>query len=282
MNEEYEIDRRKVALVAGAFLAIIALIVTLLSVSCACNGVNSALNGEWNRQDDATYSKSVLTIHDTDKSGFLFDFKVYNGNLAGSCENLRADFRGKSKTTATFEVKDTDAFIKFEFDKKENTVNIEFCSLNNVEADVIEGFGYGAYVTGVYYHGAVEYMNTSLSQMEVMSEERDTMLKRSLTNEQYARLMNCFQTHETGRDEKVHADIVYGKMTDVDYAAIILFYDDGTYSMIISSDGNNNMSYITNNDLYTADLGAYPDPIQEWLNAYETDYYNKQNAAEAQ
>lgn len=278
MNEEYELDIKKVVLVAGVLVAIILAIIAIPVGRCVCLSAVRDWNGEWNRLDDATYSRSTLTIHDTNTKGFYFSCKVYNGNLVGDAQDLYAEFRGDGHKTATYEIKDTDAYVEFRME--DGQLYVEFFSQTFVEAEVIEGFGYGASMTGIYENGEVEYLNTSLSQMEVLSEERDEILRRSISDEQYARLMNCFQSVEYARDVNMLADIYYGRMTTDDYAAIIMFYEDDTYSMIISTDGSNDMSYITNNELYTADLGAYPEPIQRWLNDYEENFYKQQNEAE--
>lgn len=274
----YEIDVKKVIKAVAVLVAVIAVIIVICAVSCTGKQSITNWNGEWNREGDATYSRSELTIYDTDNSGFYFDISVYNGNRAGHAENLRAEFRG-DRQTATYEIKDTDAYIEFVMDE-EGSLMVEFFSVSSVESDVIEGFGYGAYLSGIYAKGEVEYLFSSLSEMEVLPEERDNILRKAIDEAQYLRLLDCFQTHSTARSDIVAADIYYGMVTGDDYAAILLFYDDNSFSMIISADGDYNMTYITNNNLYTADLGAYPEPIQEWLEDFETAYYAKLNEAE--
>lgn len=271
----YEIDKRKVALVIAVPVAILLILAVVLSLSCSCANESDRWSGEWNREGDSTFSRATINIYDADAKGFYFDVEIHNGNTVADSVGLRAGFRGEGRSYATYEIADTDAYV--EFTLEDGSMTVGFISKENVQWDVIEGFSYGANIEGVYLLGDVEYLNTSLSQMEVVSEERDNILKNALTEEQYARLMDCFQMWSLGRNENVAADVYYGKVTTNDYAAIVLFYDDGTYSMVISEDGTDNMAYLTNNSLYTTDLGAYPEPIQFWLEEYEAAYYSAQN-----
>ncbi len=271
----YEIDKRKVAMVIAVPVVLILIIAVILSMSCSHSKNTDRWNGEWNREGDSTFSRASINIYDADSKGFFFDVNIHNGNTVADSKGLYAAFHGGDYNYATFEIADTDAYVEFNLTDEGMTVG--FISKSTVQWDVIEGFSYGANIEGVYIYGDVEYLNTSLSQMEIMSEERDEILTRALTDDQYARIMDCFQMWSTGRNENVAADIYYGMVTGNDYAAIVLFYDDGSYSMVISEDGTQNMAYLTNNELYTTELGAYPEPIQQWLEDYEAAYYATQN-----
>ncbi len=272
----YELDKRKVAMVIAVPIVIILIVTVILSISCSNSNKSDRWSGEWNREGDSTFSRACITIYDTDNKGFSFSVEIHNGNRVADSKDLRAEYRSKDKTYATYEIADTDAYVEFNIGDGDMTVG--YVSKENIQSDIIPGFSYGANIEGVYLQGDVEYLNTSLSQMEIISEERDAILERALNEEQYLRLMDCFQMWSLGRNENVAADVYYGKVTGNDYAAIVLFYDDGSYSMVISEDGTNNMSYLTNNSLYTTDLGAYPEPIQQWLEDYEEAYYTAQSS----
>ncbi len=272
----YEIDMRKVFLVIILPLLAIITAIVVLSISCSCPGGADRWSGEWNREGDSTFSRATVTVYDADRNGFYFSVEIHNGNTVADVEGLRAEFRGSDRNFATYEIADTDAYV--EFTLEENTLTIGFISKENMQWDVIEGFSYGANIEGIYAKGEVEYLNTSLSQMGVFTEEEDELISLALTDDQYARLMDCFQMHRTDRNNNDGADVYYGMVTGNEYAAIVLLYDDGTYSMIISEDGTENMSYLTNNGLYTADLGAYPESIQAWIENYQAAYYNSQNS----
>ncbi len=272
----YEIDKRKVAMVIAVPAAIILILTVIFTLACSSKSKSDRWVGDWNREGDSTFSRSHITVLSADSDGFIFSAEIYNGNRVADAKELRALFHNKERTYATYEIADTDAYI--EFTLEDNVLTVSYISKENVQWDVIPGFSYGANIEGVYQHGDVEYLNTSLSQMEIISEQRDELLQKALTDAQYARLMDCFQMWELGRNENVAADVYYGRVTGNDFAAIVLFYDDGSYSLVISEDGTNNMSYLTTNSLYTPDLGAYPEPIQDWLKAYEEAYYSAQNS----
>ncbi len=271
----YEIDMRKVLLVIVLPLAAIIAAIIALCLSCSCAVGGKGWNGEWNREGDATFSRACITIHDTDSRGFLFDVEIHNGNTVADVHDLRANFHGEGSSYATYEIVDTDAYV--EFTLEEESLTVGFVSKENMQWEVIEGFSYGANIEGIYLCGDVEYLNTSLSQMEVLTEEQDEMISNALTKDQYARLMDCFQMWRVERNNNDGAYVYYGMVTGNEYAAVLLLYDDGTYSMIISEDGTENMSYLTNNGIYTADLGAYPESIQQWIEDYQEAYYTAQN-----
>lgn len=272
----YEIDKRKVALVIAVPIVLLLMLAAVLTLSCSCSESTGRWNGEWNREGDSTFSRANITIYDVDSSGFYFSVEIHNGNTVADSVGLRALFRGKGHNYATFEIADTDAYIAFTLE--DGSLAVEYNSKQCLQWEVIEGFSYGANIEGIYVRGEVEYLNTSLSQMGVFTEAEDEMISNALTADQYARLMDCFQMWSTDRNNNDGAEVYYGKMTGNDYAAVVLLYDDGTYSMVISEDGSNNMSYLTNNGLYTADLGAYPESIQQWLEDYEEAYYSGQNS----
>lgn len=271
----YEIDKRKVAMVIAVPVALIIVLVIVLSLSCSCSESTERWNGEWNREGDSTFSRACITIYDADNNGFYFSVEIHNGNTVADSKGLYAQFHQGDRSYATYEIADTDAYVAFTLE--DDSLAVEYVSKENLQWDVIEGFSYGANIEGIYVLGDVEYLNTSLSQMGVITEEEDEVVKRALTDEQYARLMDCFQMWTTGRNNNDGADVYYGQVTGNEYAAIMLLYDDGTYSMVISEDGSENMSYLTNNGLYTADLGAYPESIKQWLEDYEEAYYTAQN-----
>lgn len=272
----YEIDMRKVLLVIVLPLAIIIIGIVALCMSCSCSPGGKNWNGEWNREGDSTFSRACVTVYDTDSKGFYFSVEIHNGNTVADVENLRANFHGGDGSYATYEIADTDAYV--EFTLTDDTLTIGFVSKENTQWDVIEGFSYGANIEGIYLRGDVEYLNTSLSQMEVIDSAQDEMISHALTKDQYARLMDCFQMWRVERNNNDGAYVYYGMVTGNDYAAIMLLYDDGTYSMIISEDGTEDMAYLTNNGIYTHDLGAYPESIQQWIEDYQEAYYTAQNA----
>lgn len=234
-------------------------------------GNDDLWNGEWNREGDATFSRAKVEIYKTDGDGFYFSIQVYDGNLAGELKDYRATFRNKKKTLATYQVPETDALITFQQD--DEGMNVIFSSMTLLESDVFD-FELGGSITGLYVKGEVEYLNTSLTQMGVLPEQYDEVVKKMLTKAQYLRIMDCFQTSSSERNNTIAADVYYGKMTDDDYGAVVVCYDDGTVSLVLSGE---KMLYFTNNSVYTADLGTYPNPIELWLREYEAEYYRRLN-----
>jgi hypothetical protein len=253
---------------AGLFLILLASL--LLLSSCASS---ADWEGEWNRVGDATYSRSILYITDADSRGFNFSINVYNGNLSGVIENYRATFVNSDKTEAQYSVKDTDAVIRFI--QEDGEFNVIFESMEYLESDVFD-FSLGTSMIGLYEKGAVDYVNTSLFQMGVLTEEFDEMIQQMLNKTQYLRMMDCFQRFTIEQDNTLHATVHKGSMTDDEYGAVIICYEDGTVSFVMSGE---KMLYYTTNSRFSASSGIYPPPIEQWLRAYEEDFYRKQNEA---
>lgn len=232
-------------------------------------------NGTWNREGDATYSRAIMTIANCDRKGFYFYFDLYNGNLAGQIPACYAEFVDQDKTVAVYTIPDTDVMITFALE--EEGLNVIYSSATMLEQD-IWGFRQSAYITGLYSHGEVEYLNPSLVDMGVLDEETDEVVRSMISDTLYLRLLDCYQTFSTERVNTIAADVYYGRVTGDDYAAVICAFDDGTVSMIISGE---KMLYYTNNATYTAELATeentYPAPIKQWIIDYEALYYQQLN-----
>lgn len=261
-------------------LSIAALVLILTACGKAGGRRASDWNGTWYREGDIQAARCEVTIKNAKKSGFDFSLMVYNGNLAGQLKNCHADFEG---TSAFYYAEDPRSYIEFFFDEHDDSkLNIIFTSTGEyVEWTAFENFRDNAYVTGIYAK-TENYMFNSLSEMGILPDKSDQTLQRMMGDNVYFRLMQCFQTYSVERSsptgsnlpyeyngsihmhDGIGANIYYASMTDQQYAAIVVDYDDGTVSAAVSLE-NGSVSYYSDNEIY---LKEQPYPIIMWVEKY--------------
>jgi len=270
-----------------ALLLVVLMTALLLAVSgCARND----WEGSWERTGDATYSRALMTITGAGGRDFVFSVTLYNGNVAGEVKELTAEYTNSSKTTARCSIENTRAYIDFSMDEYGDIdVIYGYDKFSEDAIGIIEselfGFEATAYITGHYTKGKVEYVNGSLSQAGILSAEEDERVSSLMTTANYKRLLDCFQTWKisNGKEDTAasnydphsrkdrHEDeiggyVFYGSNTMQDHAAVIIIYDDGTASVVVSlTDGP--PVYYSSNAIYK-DGSLTPLPIKKWLEQY--------------
>lgn len=252
--------------------------------------------GVWNRTGDATYSRAEMTITDAGGSGFTFSVILYNGNEVGRITDLTATYNDSSKRTAHCTVPDTRAYMDFtldEYGELDVTYGYEVFSetaIGTIESDLF-GFEAPAYVTGHYKRGEVEYLNQTLYDAGILTMEEDQRISKLMPDNVYMRLMDCFQTWKISNGEDIPGDdphsrknkhedeigayVYYGSNTMQEYAAIVIIYDDGTASAVVSMIDSAPI-YYSSNAIYK-DGSLTPLPVQRWL----ADYNEEQEAIAA-
>jgi len=297
---------------AAAIIAAVMMLLLLPAGGCA----KSDWEGSWRRTGDATYARAELTITKAGGSSFDFSFRLYNGNLAGEVNGLSARYNNSSKKSARCSIPDSRAYIDFELDEygdinvvygydsirspSDSDLNIMHLSkdaLGIIESELF-GFEAPAYVTGNYTKGEVEYINSTLQQAGILSAEEDERVRTLMTKENYQRLLDCFQlwkvsngkenTTEDSYDphdrmnrheDEIGGYVFYGSNTMQDYAAVIIIYDDGTASVVVSvTDGA--PVYYSSNAIYK-DGALTPLPIKNWLEDYNKEQDSLKVEAEA-
>ena len=161
----------------------------LLLGGCA----RSDWEGTWNRTGDATFSRAILTITDVSSKGFTFSMTLYNGNVAGRLDTLRASFTNSSKTEAEYEVPDTRASITFTLNEKNDmnvifydnavsfteTPDLYYSSSSSTEYNMF-GFEEPAFITGNFYRGEVTYLNQTFHEAGILSERESETIEKLL------------------------------------------------------------------------------------------------------
>lgn len=312
-NKEARPGRAAAGRIAAAVMAFV-MIVLLIPVGGCASG---DWEGSWTRTGDATYARAEMTITGAGGSSFEFSFKLYNGNLAGEIDGLTARYNDSSKKSARCSIPDTRAYIDFEMDEhgdinviygyestrspSDSDLNIMHMgkdALGIIESELF-GFDAPAYVTGNYTKGEVEYINDTLQQAGILSAEEDERVRTLMTNSNYRRLLDCFQNWKVSNgkenassedydphdrkfshEDEIGGYVFYGSNTMQEYAGIIIIYDDGTASVVVSlTDGA--PVYYSSNAIYK-DGSLTPLPIKNWLEAYNKEQEKLQAAAKAE
>jgi|GEM_PF-1981909 len=283
-----------------ALLLAVLMTVSLLPAS-GCAGNN--WEGTWQRTGDATYSRAVMTISEAGGSDFVFSVTMYNGNVAGQVTDMTAEYTDGSKSSARCTIPDTRAHIDFYMDDdgdidviygydiySEDTVGI-------IESELF-GFEAPAFITGRYTKGEVEYINGTLYQAGILSDEEDERVRSLMTEANYIRLLDCFQTWKISNgkedtnasnydphdrkdrhEDEIGGYVFYGSNTMQTHAAVIIIYDDGTASVVVSlTDGP--PVYYSSNAIYK-DGSLTPLPIKKWLEQYNKEQDAIKAAAQA-
>lgn len=243
-------------------LAVLLIAAVLLMLPCMTGCTSGDWEGKWNRTGDSTYSRAELTIKECDRSGFKFSLVVYNGNAVGRLMNCRAEFSDKGKTVAVYSTGDSNASITFTLG--EDGMDVLFSSVLGTEQEML-GFGEGGYITGRFMRGDVDYLNTSLAQMGVISEEYDEQVRSIVPGDMYIRCMDCYQAFTVERHNDIGGFIYYGSNAVQENTAAIICYDDGSVSIVMSKDGGG-VVYYSNNHIYSDNLIPYP--LTDWLKLY--------------
>ncbi len=296
----------------SAIMAAITLLLLIPAGGCAAGD----WEGSWTRTGDATYARAEMTIKSAGGSSFEFSFKLYNGNLAGEIDGLTARYNDSSKKSARCSIPDTRAYIDFEMDshgdinviygydtfRSPSDSDLNIMQMGKDALGIIEselfGFEAPAYVTGNYTKGEVEYINDTLYQAGILDEEEDERVRTLMTKSNYRRLLDCFQNWKVSNgkedttsenynpydrknrhEDEIGGYVFYGSNTMQEYAAIIIIYDDGTASVVVSlTDGA--PVYYSSNAIYK-DGSLTPLPIKNWLEAYNKEQEKLQAAARA-
>ena len=297
MNTAYRnsISRRITAFVLAA-----ATVVLLLPLSgCAARD----WEGSWTRTGDATYARAEMTITEAGGRDFIFSITIYNGNVAGQVTDMTARYTDSAKKTARCSVPETRAYIDFsmnDYGDLDVTYGYEVFGENSVGIIESELFGFeaSAYITGHYTKGEVEYINDSLYSAGILSAEEDERVRTLMTSSNYLRLLDCFQIWKVSNGkEDVNADnydphsrknrhedeiggyVFYGSNTMQDHAAIIIIYDDGTASVVVTLTDSAPV-YYSSNAIYK-DGSLTPLPIKKWLEEYHKEQERMLAAAQA-
>ncbi|MGN0474283.1 MAG: hypothetical protein ACI4IJ_04255 [Acutalibacteraceae bacterium] len=258
--------------------------VLMLTVITACGSAGgrraSDWNGTWYREGDAPSARCYAEIKNANKEGFDFTITVYNGNKAGELKDCHAAFNGE---TAYYYAEDPRSYIEFFFDYSDDSkLNIIFTTTGEaVEWTAFEGFRENAYITGIFSREE-SYVNSSLYEMGILSQKTDSVLQRMMGDSVYFRLISCFQTYTSERSNttgtnapyeyggQVHlhdgigGTVYYGSMTDQQYAACVIAYDDGSVSAAVSLE-NGSVGYYSDNWVYDE---TQPYPILIWVENY--------------
>lgn len=269
-------------------LLLAVLMVALLLPVTGCAG--SDWEGRWERTGDATYSRAVMDITDAGGKDFVFSITLYNGNVAGEVKELTAEYTNSSKTTARCSIENTRAYIDFSMDDYGDIDVVYGYEVYSEDAvGIIEselfGFEAPAYITGHYTKGDVEYINGTLSQTGILSAEEDERVRTLMTADNYKRLLDCFQTWKVSNgkedtaagnydphsrknrhEDEIGGFVFYGSNTMQEHAAVVIIFDDGTASVVVSlTDGP--PVYYSSNAIYK-DGSLTPLPIKKWLEEY--------------
>lgn len=238
-------------------------------------------NGTWNRTGDATFSRAILEISDAGGSGFTFSLTLYNGNIAGELKNMTAVYTDSSKDGARCDIDGSFAYIELTLNE-DGTMEVYFGndlpgenSVGVIESD-LWGFVAPAFISGHFERGKVEYINSSLASAGILDEQADSAVRRLMTDNQYERLLDCFQICNVGsekgsgeHDDEIGGFVYYGSNTMQKYAAIMIIYDDGTVSVVVSSlDGS--LKYFSDNSIYK-DGSITPLPVTKWMKNYDAE-----------
>lgn len=289
------ITRRCIAFLMAA----VTLLLMLSMTGCAAND----WEGSWTRTGDATYARAEMTITEAGGRDFVFSITMYNGNVAGRLTDMTARYTDSGKTTARCTIPETRAYIDFALDDYGNidvTYGYEVLSENTIGIIESELFGFDApaYVTGHYTRDEVEYLNSNLYQAGILSAEEDERVRTMMTDSNYLRLLDCFQlwkvsngkedVNEKGYDphsrknrheDEIGGYVIYGSNTMQDHAAIIIVYDDGTASVVVTFEDGAPI-YYSSNAIYK-DGSLTPLPIKKWLEEYHKEQENLLAAAAA-
>ncbi len=283
--------------ITALLLAVLMTALLLPAGGCARND----WEGSWERTGDATYSRALLTISEAGGKDFVFSMTLYNGNVAGEIKELKAEYTDSAKTTARCTMENARAHIDFYLDEYGDIDVVygydvfEEGAIGIIESELF-GFEAPAYITGHYTKGEVEYINGSLSQAGILSIEEDERVSSLMTKANYKRLLDCFQTWKISNGEEDtaagdydphsrknrHEDeiggyVFYGSNTMQEHAAVIVIYDDGTASVVVSLvDGA--PVYYSSNAIYK-DGSLTPLPIKKWLEQYNKEQEDIKAAA---
>ena len=245
------------------------LILNMLLLLLPLSGcMDSTWEGQWNRTGDATYNRGVVDIYDYTREGFTFDITIYNGNIAGQVKGKKAFFDNAEKTKASWGIPGyAMAYIKFELSEDYQDLDVIF-DYNNTEETEIEllGFGNGAFITGRFNKGKVEYMNSSLYSEGVVDKGYDERLQRMTSDEVYMRLQDCFQSYTTKRNDEIGGEIYYGENNMQKDTAAMICFDDGTVSVVITMESGK-LLYFSDNAIYDDVMLAYP--LANWVDDYK-------------
>lgn len=273
----------------AALLAALSLLALLLPGLGGC--APGDWEGEWNRTGDATYSRAVLTISNAGGGGFDFSMVLYNGNVAGELNDMQAKYTDSSKTAARCSIPNSRVYIDFKLNEN-GSLDVEYGndlyseqSLGVIESEQF-GFAASAFISGRFVRGKTEYLNATLYDAGVFSPDEDARVRAVMTESGYARLLDCFQTWElidddykdkdkneisnpTKHSDEIGGYVYYGSNTMQKYAAIIILYDDGTVSVVVSlTDGS--LVYFSDNAIYL-DGSITPMPITGWMKLYDAE-----------
>lgn len=260
--------------------AVVCTVILLASCGSAGGRKASDWRGTWYREGDAAFSRCYAEIKNVNKEGFDFSITVYNGNKAGELTNCHAEFEGN---TAYYYAEDPRSYIEFFFDEIDDSkINIIFCTTGDyVEWTAFEGFEENAQITGIFSREE-SYVNDSLYSLGILSKGCDDTLQRLMGDSVYFRLLSCFQNYTSERSETKGANtpyeyggaihmhdgiggtIYYGSMSNQQYAACVIEYDDGSVSAAVSLE-NGSLAYYSDNWVYEENQ---PYPIIMWVENY--------------
>lgn len=256
--------------------ALIICVVVMLFALAGCS--SRTWEGTWQRTGDSTFSRAEIVISEATSKGITFSLRVYNGNLAGRLDNVFAEFYNDDNTAARYYVPGSDCYIDLSIE--DDTLNVYFNSdsyANYVDEEnegvaiimteeTVLGFSSGGYIAGEYTRDGVEYLNDSLVTMGVCEEKYDSQLADMMTEEMYIRMMDCFQQYRTERHDDIGGYITYGSNSLQEYAAALICYDDGSVSVVITTEIGG-IVYYTNNHIYTSAMLPYP--LSDWIALYQ-------------
>ena len=292
------IHRRSISRMLSAALATF-LMVMLLPV-CGC--AKDDWEGEWTRTGDSSFTRAEMTITGAGGSSFDFTISLYNGNLVGQVTDMSAEYDDSSKRSARCVIPDTRAYIDFVMDDyggldviygytlpamepDPNNINPQYTGVIDSE---LFGFEETVYITGHYERGDVEYINQTLYSAGILTLEEDDRVRDLMPDNVYMRLADCFQTWKISNGEENEEDksydphskkdkhedeigayVYYGSNTMQEYAAMIIIYDDGTASAVVSMIDSAPI-YYSSNAIYK-DGSLTPLPVQHWLAMYNAE-----------
>jgi hypothetical protein len=253
---------------------------------------DDTFEGTKTRQFDATYSRSVLKIKNQNDEGFSFDFTVYNGDVAGRLSGTAA-FSNDAKNKAKFYCGENgEQYLEFSLGD-DGAVDVFFYGgdlreaadsgksgetaegyQHGISEQEVFGFAGGSYVSGRYLAGEPEYLNSDLWRQGIIGEKYDLQLQGLLPKDMYIRLLDCFMHYKIDYDDygdPLHQDeiggfLYYGYNDMSDWTAVIICYDDGSVSAIVSKE-DGSLNYYTNNHVYTNKKDP-PYPLVNWVSGH--------------
>ena len=242
-----------------------------------------------------------ITVYNGNKAGELTDCHAtfIKSSVSGDEKDEPLSNETDRSESAFYYAEDPRSYLEFFFTDKECTeLNIIFgvdggyeevspgdfvegSAADYVEWTAFEGLSENTQITGVFSREE-SYMSDSLFEMGILEKKYDDALQKLMGDAVYFRLMCCFQNYTSERSDTTGANtpyeydgaihmhdgiggtIYYGSMTNQQYAACVIAYDDGSVSAVISLE-NGSLSYYSDNWVYEKDQ---PYPILIWVENY--------------